>query len=88
MVSAKGLVRNKLGVHARTAVTIVNTVSRFRSEVYFLKDDMKVSAKSILGVMMLEAGPGSELTLEAEGTDEEQAMQALLALFEAKFGED
>jgi phosphocarrier protein len=88
MISAKGLVQNKLGIHARTAVTIVNTVSRFRAEVFFLKDDMKVSAKSILGVMMLEAGPGCELMLEADGTDEEQAMQALLALFETRFGED
>ncbi|MBI2943420.1 MAG: HPr family phosphocarrier protein [Candidatus Wallbacteria bacterium] len=88
MIQAKGRVTNKLGLHARTAVTIVNALSRFKSEVYFAKDDMRVSAKSILGVMMLEASQGTELVLECEGEDEEDAMKAILDLFENRFGED
>ncbi|MBI4871659.1 MAG: HPr family phosphocarrier protein [Candidatus Riflebacteria bacterium] len=88
MIQARGTIRNKLGLHARTAVTIVNAISRFDSEVYFVKDDMRVSAKSILGVMMLEAGPGCELILEADGSDEQEAMHVLLDLFDARFGEE
>ena len=88
MIQAKGRVNNRLGLHARTAVTIVNAISRFESEVYFTKDDMKISAKSILGVMMLEASQGTELGLECEGEDEEDAMKVLLDLFANKFGEE
>ena len=87
MISRSFTIRNKLGLHARPSAQITQTASRFQSEVFIAKDDRRVNAKSIMGVMMLAAGAGTVVTVEATGTDEEQAMQALGQLIDSGFGE-
>ncbi|HEB93874.1 MAG TPA: HPr family phosphocarrier protein [Gammaproteobacteria bacterium] len=79
---------NKLGLHARAAAKLVATASRFESEIKLLKAHAEVNAKSILGVMMLAAAKGSELTLIAEGADENAALDALEDLITRRFDED
>lgn len=78
---------NKLGLHARAAAKLVNTASRFRSDVRLRRDNKDANAKSIMGVMMLAAGKGTEMTLEAEGPDEEEALEAMKQLIAERFGE-
>lgn len=80
-------ISNKLGLHARASVKLTQTASRFQSEVWIAKDGRKVNAKSIMGVMMLAAGKGADVVLEASGTDEQQAIDALVHLINDKFGE-
>ena len=79
---------NKLGLHARAAAKFVSAASRFESEIYLIKGDQKVNGKSIMSVMMLAAGRGAELVLQAAGGDEEEAVAQLAALVSARFGED
>ncbi len=79
---------NKLGLHARAAAKLVATAARFESEIKLLKAHAEVNAKSILGVMMLAAAKGSELTLVAEGNDESEALDALENLIARRFDED
>ncbi|OIO54114.1 MAG: HPr family phosphocarrier protein [Alphaproteobacteria bacterium CG_4_10_14_0_2_um_filter_63_37] len=79
---------NRLGLHARASARFVQEASRFKSQVFLKKGDIEINAKSILGVMMLAAGPGSELTLRVEGEDEEQTVEALAALVANRFGEE
>ena len=67
---------------------IVEAAARFQSEITILKDGQRVNARSIMGLMMLAASQGSEIGLEAEGPDAPEAMTAMLALIEAKFGEE
>lgn len=88
MIRKEKVVENTLGLHARTAVTIVEALKDFQSEVFFIRDDVRVSAKSILGLLMLEACQDTVLTLEVSGEDEEAAMAALVNLFDRKFDED
>lgn len=78
---------NKLGLHARAAAKLVNTASRFRSDVRLRRDNKDANAKSIMGVMMLAAGKGTEMTLKVEGPDEEEALQAMKQLIAERFGE-
>lgn len=78
---------NAHGIHARPAAEIVKTAGRFRAEITIGRDDLDVNAKSIMGVMMLAAGLGSEVELEIEGSDEAAAAQAIGALVADKFGE-
>jgi phosphocarrier protein HPr len=80
-------VTNKLGLHARASAKLVKCAAGFASDVWLARGERRVNAKSIMGVMMLAAGLGAELTLETEGEDAEAAMQALAALFADKFGE-
>ncbi len=80
-------VSNKLGLHARASAKLTKLASTFQSEVALSRNGRRVNAKSIMGVMMLAAGIGSDVELEAEGTDEEAAVKALTALFDEKFGE-
>ena len=80
-------VSNKLGLHARASAKLTKLASSFRSEVNLSRNGRQVNAKSIMGVMMLAAGVGSDVELEAEGPDEEAAVKALTALFDDKFGE-
>ena len=82
------IVSNKLGVHARPAAMFVRTASRFDCDIYVEKDGEKVNGKSIMGLMMLAAGPGSRLQLHATGQDAAKALLALEALVEKKFDED
>jgi phosphocarrier protein HPr len=79
---------NKKGLHARASAKIVEAAARFQSQITVTKDGQSVDARSIMGLMMLAASLGSEITIEAEGSDVDEAMQAMLALVEAKFGED
>ncbi len=81
-------VKNKMGVHARPAAMIVRVANRFKSDIYFEKDQEVVDGKSIMGLMMLAAGQGSKLRLSASGDDATDACKALEELFEGKFEED
>lgn len=81
-------VTNRLGLHARPAARVVQTASGFKSEIRLRRDDLEVNAKSIMGVMMLAAEMGSRVLIRAEGEDEAQAVEALVNLFQEKFGED
>lgn len=78
---------NKLGLHARPSAMLVTTASKYQSEVYFTKSGLRVNGKSILGVMMLAAEMGSELLIEVDGPDEEQAMNEIVDVINSKFGE-
>ena len=78
---------NKNGVHARPAAEIVKTAGRFDSNITIVRDDLEVNGKSIMGVMMLAAECGSQITLRATGDDADAAIEALAQLVAAKFGE-
>ena len=78
---------NKNGVHARPAAEIVKTAGKFASNVTIVREDLEVNGKSIMGVMMLAAECGSEITLRATGPDADAAIDALAQLVAAKFGE-
>ncbi len=79
---------NKLGLHARAAAKLVTLASKFESDVRVRKDGREVSGKSIMGVMMLAAAKGSQVTLIAEGEDASQALDELAALVADRFGEE
>ena len=81
-------VTNKLGIHARPAAMFVKTANRFSSEIYVEKDGERVNGKSIMGLMMLAAGPGSKLTVHAEGGDASRAVVELELLLNRNFDED
>lgn len=87
MISHTTKIINKLGLHARPSAMLVTTASKYQSEVYFTKNGLRVNGKSILGVMMLAAEQGSELLIELNGPDEEQAMTDILNVIESRFGE-
>ncbi len=82
------VVTNKNGIHARPASQFVKTANRFECEIYVEKDGERVNGKSIMGLMMLAAGPGSKLTVSAEGNDAPRAMVEIEALVKRKFDED
>jgi len=82
------MVANKLGIHARPAAMFVKLANRFDCEIFIEKDGERVNGKSIMGLMMLAAGPGSKLTLTAEGADAGRALNELEALLLRKFDED
>ena len=78
---------NKLGLHARAAAKLTHLASSFQSEIWISRSGRRVNAKSIMGVMMLAAGKGSKVKLEAEGADADAALQALTGLIANRFGE-
>ena len=78
---------NKLGLHARASAKLSQTANQFKSDVNLVRNGNKVNAKSIMGVMMLAAAKGSSIGIEIDGADESEAMLALLALIQDKFGE-
>jgi phosphocarrier protein len=82
------MVSNKLGIHARPAAMFVKTANRFHCDIFVEKDGEKVNGKSIMGLMMLAAGPGSKLTVHAEGQDASQALAELETLISRKFDEE
>jgi len=82
------VVINKLGIHARPAAMFVKTANRFECDIFVEKDGEKVNGKSIMGLMMLAAGPGSKLLLFAEGHDAPRAVVEIEALVKRKFDED
>jgi len=79
---------NKLGLHARASARLVACTSSFKSEVHCIKGTIKVNAKSILGVMMLAAAQGCELSIEASGEDADEALAAIGTLIANRFGEE
>lgn len=81
-------VRNRAGIHARPAALIAQTANKFSSEITLEKDFTTVNAKSIMGVITMAAGYNTTLTLKAEGTDEQEAAEAIFSLFESKFEEE
>ena len=78
---------NKLGLHARASAKLTQVAARFQSDVQMSRNGRKVNAKSIMGVMMLAAGKGSRITIETEGPDEKDAMEAIVGLIGDYFGE-
>ncbi len=87
MISRDYTISNRLGLHARPSAQLTQTAARFQSEVHIAKDGRRVNAKSIMGVMMLAAGHGASVTVDAEGPDAQQAVEAIGALIDGRFGE-
>jgi phosphocarrier protein len=81
-------IRNQRGLHARAAAKFVKTAEAFAAEIRVVKDDTEVLGTSIMGLMMLAAGPGTEIDLRATGADAEAALDALAQLIDRKFDED
>jgi phosphocarrier protein HPr len=80
-------IKNRAGLHTRPAAMLVKITSRFQSEIFLVRGGFRVNAKSIIGVMTLAAEQNSELTIELDGEDAEEALRAMLEFFEAGFGE-
>ena len=87
MINSTTTIVNKLGLHARASAKLTKLAGSFQSEVFLSRNGRRINAKSIMGVMMLAAGLGSEVEIETDGADEQAAMDALLALIQDKFGE-
>lgn len=87
MIKKNTTINNKLGLHARASAKLTKLAGSYPCEVWLSRGERRVNAKSIMGVMMLAAGVGSEVMLETSGEREEEAMEALLALIHDKFGE-
>ena len=81
-------ITNKRGLHARASAKIVEAAARFQSEIMVTKDGQAVNARSIMGLMMLAASLGTEIEISAEGPDSAEALTAMVALAQAKFGEE
>jgi phosphocarrier protein len=87
MIKTTTTISNKLGLHARASAKLTKLAGSFPCDVWMSRGDRRVNAKSIMGVMMLAAGIGSDVTVETDGDKEQEAMDALLALIADKFGE-
>jgi phosphocarrier protein HPr len=87
MIKATTSINNKLGLHARASAKLTKLAGSFPCEVWIARGERRVNAKSIMGVMMLAAGKGTTVELDTDGPQEQEAMDALLALIEDKFGE-
>ena len=87
MIKTTTTISNKLGLHARASAKLTKLAGSFPCEVWIAKGERRVNAKSIMGVMMLAAGIGSEVSLDTEGDRAQEAMDAILALINDKFGE-
>lgn len=88
MLNRSFTIINRLGLHARAAAQFVQTANQFDSEVTLIKDDVEVNGKSIMGILLLAAPKGTEVSVAVEGNDEEKAMKRIAALIEDGFGED
>ncbi len=87
MIKRSVTISNRLGLHARASAKLTKLAASFESDVHLSRNGRRINAKSIMGVMMLAAGCGSEIEIETEGADEHAAQQALLALINDRFGE-
>ena len=87
MIKTSIIISNKLGLHARASAKLTKLAGSFQSNVFMTRNERRVNAKSIMGVMMLAAGMGSVVELEADGVDERAAIDALTALINDKFAE-
>jgi len=81
------LIQNKLGLHARASAKLAAEAGHYAAEIFLAKGDIEVNGKSIMGIMMLAAAKGSELCVRADGPDEEEALDAIEALVNSRFGE-
>lgn len=88
MIEREVEIINRLGLHARAAAKLVHTAGAFESDVTLLVGSEQVDAKSILGILLLAVGQGTELTVRAEGADEDQALEAVTILIADRFGEE
>ncbi len=88
MVRKDIIITNKLGIHARPAALLVKAAARFSSSITLIKNGQAVNGKSIMSVMALAAEPDSEITIQTEGADEQEALDELVRLFENRFEED
>lgn len=87
MTQEQVMITNKLGLHARAAAKLVHTASEFEAEIFIGTEYEEVNAKSILGILTLAAAKGTPLNVRANGSDEVEAVRAVVDLFEDKFGE-
>lgn len=87
MLQKKFILTNKLGLHARAAAKLVAVATHFQSEIFLIRNNKRVNGKSIMGVMLLAANQGTEVTIEVSGDDEAAALDALTLLVNDKFGE-
>ena len=87
MIKSTLTISNKLGLHARASAKLTKLAGSYKCEVFMSRNGRRVNAKSIMGVMMLAAGIGTEVEVETEGSDEQAAMNAIAALVNDKFGE-
>ncbi len=87
MIRQETTIPNKLGLHARAAAKLTKLAASYPCEVWMMRGERRINAKSIMGVMMLAAGIGSAVTIETDGEQEREALDALLALIAGKFGE-
>ena len=87
MIKSTITISNRLGLHARASAKLTKTAGGFKSELHLSRNNRRVNAKSIMGVMMLAAGMGSAIEIEADGPDESEAMAALRILIDGRFGE-
>jgi phosphocarrier protein HPr len=87
MIKTTVTISNKLGLHARASAKLTKLAGSFECDVHLSRGDRRINAKSIMGVMMLAAGLGSEVVVETDGPDEQRAADALVALINDKFGE-
>ena len=88
MIERETEIVNRLGLHARAAAKLVHAAGAFQSRVTLAKDGEEVDAKSILGILLLAAGQGSQVTIRCDGQDEEDAMRAVTTLFANRFDEE
>ncbi len=87
MITTTLTIRNRLGLHARASAKLTKLAGSFPCEVFLSRGERRVNAKSIMGVMMLAAGLGAQVRIETQGEQAHEAMEALVALIEGKFGE-
>ena len=87
MISRELTICNKLGLHARAASKLVNCASRFASEIWLQRGEREINGKSIMGVLTLAAGRGTQITVHADGQDEAQALDEIEKLIQDRFGE-
>lgn len=88
MIEKTQLIHNKLGLHARAAAKLSHMANLFTSDIYLIYNEDKVNAKSLLGILTLAASVGNEITLQANGKDEQEALAAISDLFNRKFDEE
>jgi phosphocarrier protein HPr len=88
MIETKQQIFNKLGLHARAAAKLSHLANMFSSDIYLIYNEDKVNAKSLLGILTLAASVGNEITLQAAGEDENEAVAAISDLFNRKFDEE
>lgn len=88
MVEKEVVIKNRAGIHARPAALIVQTANKFDSQISFEKDDDRINGKSIMGIITLGAGYNTTLKVIADGEDENEALDAIVSLFENRFEED